>query len=113
MHAANNNILRRTAMALNQVGVIPIFSSINFLSEAVRGVTNPPPLCALAEEDMLEALRGTTFARFYEFFPGFGVPGLHFRRQRILLYYITLCCHLTGFCLNWGLYDYCSSDVVR
>ena len=72
MHAANNAVLGRTAAALNAAGIIPLFSSVNLLSAAAprggRGV------CALPEDATLAALQGTTFARFYEFFPTLITP---------------------------------------
>ena len=66
MHADNNAVLARTAAALNAAGLIPIFSSVNLLAAGGGGGGSP---CALPEEATLAALAGTTFARFYEFFP--------------------------------------------
>ena len=71
MHADNNAVLARTAAALNAAGVIPVFSSVNVLSVVGSGA----PACALPEESTLAALAGTTFARFYEFFPQLGASG--------------------------------------
>ena len=72
--ADSNAVLGRTAAALNAAGIIPIFSSVNVLATA-----NPPgpPVvaCALPEDAMLAALAGTTFARFYEFFPSLEFSG--------------------------------------
>ena len=70
MHMANNEVLGRTAAALNAAGIIPLFSSVNVLAAASTGLPGPPAVaCALPEDATLAALAGTTFARFYEFFP--------------------------------------------
>lgn len=70
LHADNNAVLGRTARALNAAGVIPLFSSVNVLAAASRGVPGPPAAaCALPEDATLAALAGATWARFYEFFP--------------------------------------------
>lgn len=76
LHAANNAVIGRTAAALNAAGIIPLFSSVNVLAAASAGIPGAPAAtCALPEDATLAALQGTTYARFYEFFPALELGG--------------------------------------
>ena len=53
---------------LNSAGVIPIFSLDNRIAASGNGTSAVAP-CALPEDDLIAALNGMTWARFYEDFP--------------------------------------------
>jgi len=70
----NNQMLSKMVQQLNNAGIIPLLSSDNRLSESSTGLNVPLP-CAIPEDATLEALKGLTWARFYENWPGsFWVP---------------------------------------
>jgi hypothetical protein len=70
MQSANNDVLARTAAALNAAGVIPIFSMLNRVAASGAGNPGGPPMpCALPEDATIAALSALTWARFYENFP--------------------------------------------
>jgi Hypothetical glycosyl hydrolase family 15 len=67
--AASNDMLARTAAALNAANIVPIYSSLNRLTASGAGLGAAPP-CALPEDATLAALANVTHARFYEDWPG-------------------------------------------
>jgi hypothetical protein len=73
--AASNEMLARTAAALNAANIVPIFSLDNRLAASSGGLPGAPAPCALPEDALVAALNGTRWVRFYEAFPGsFWVP---------------------------------------
>jgi len=70
----NNIMLTQMVQKLNSGGVIPLLSLDNRLSKSSDGLNAPLP-CAIPEEATLDALKGLTWARFYENWPSsFWVP---------------------------------------
>ena len=67
-HAAAMTVLANMTKILNSAGVIPIFSLDNRIATSGNGTSAKAP-CALPEDDLIAALNGTTWARFYEDFP--------------------------------------------
>ena len=69
---AKYSALRATAVALNNAGIWPIFSSKNLLKAAWIGVTDAPTHlpCVISHDGYFEALKGLSYARFYEFWMG-------------------------------------------
>lgn len=71
MQAANNAVLARTTAALNDAGVIPIFSMLNRMAASSDGIPGAPPQpCALPEDATIASIPAPlVWARFYENFP--------------------------------------------
>jgi hypothetical protein len=67
--AASNEMLARTAAALNANNIIPIFSFDNRLNASGAGLPGAVAPCALPEEASLAALNASTWVRFYENWP--------------------------------------------
>jgi hypothetical protein len=68
LQAANNVMLTQMTAALNDAGVIPLYSSDNRLNASSAGLNTGPP-CRLPLDDTLTALDGLVWARFYENWP--------------------------------------------
>lgn len=67
--AASNDMLARTAAALNAANIVPIFSLDNRLAASGEGLPGAPAPCALPEDELVAALNGTRWCRFYENWP--------------------------------------------
>lgn len=75
LQAAKIVMLGRMVRQLNSSNIIPILSLDNRIAASGQGTGAPTP-CALPEDDVIAALAGTAWVRFYENWPqSFWVPG--------------------------------------
>jgi hypothetical protein len=75
LQAAKIATYARQTEAMNQAGIVPIFSLDNRFAASGTNTSTTLP-CALPEDAMAEALKGMTWVRFYENWPSsFWVPG--------------------------------------
>ena len=71
LQAAKNAVYARATRALNDAGIVPIYSLDNRIAASGNGTSAAAP-CALPEDDLIAALNGTTWVRFYENWPQVG-----------------------------------------
>lgn len=75
LQAAKFATYARQTAAMNQAGIVPIFSLDNRFAASGANTSTTLP-CALPEDDMAAALKGLNWVRFYENWPSsFWVPG--------------------------------------
>lgn len=75
LQAAKIATYGRQVRAMNAAGIVPILSLDNRLAASGAGTAAAPP-CALPEDALVDELRGTLWARFYENWPEtFWAPG--------------------------------------
>ena len=69
-HASIHAMFPRMVAALNDAGIVPMFSLMNRFTAAADRILDAPVPCALPEDDVAAALKGLAWVRFYENWPG-------------------------------------------
>ena len=69
-HASIHDMFPRMVAALNDAGIVPIFSMTNRFVQAAEQIPGAPVPCKLPEDELVTALKGLSWVRFYENWPG-------------------------------------------